>query len=74
MPQDYPRTEDGLLNETRLAAHTSKIPFDELKAIIRDAIVSAACPKKKRPGSMARRGRAVRIFPALLRRSGGDRL
>ena len=42
MPQDYPRTEEGLLDESRLAPHTRKIPFDELKAIIRDAIASAA--------------------------------
>jgi len=32
MPQDYPRTEEGLLDEGRLAPHTRKIPFDELKA------------------------------------------
>src|SRR3954468_6135432 len=42
MPQDYPRTEEGLLDESRLAPHARKIPFDELKAIIRDAIASAA--------------------------------
>src|SRR5690242_973633 len=42
MPQDYPRTEEGLLDEGRLAPHTRKIPFDELKTIIRDAIASAA--------------------------------
>ena len=42
MPQDYPRTEEGLLDETGLAPHAGKIPLDELKAIIRDAIVSAA--------------------------------
>ena len=42
MPQDYPRTEEGLLDETGLAPHAGKIPVDELKAIIRDAIVSAA--------------------------------
>ncbi len=42
MPQDYPRTETGLLDETRLTPHQQKIPFDELKAIIRDAITSAA--------------------------------
>ena len=33
MPQDYPRTENGLLDETRLTPHNRKIPFDELKAI-----------------------------------------
>ena len=42
MPQDYPRTAEGFLDESRLAPHTSKIPFDELKAIISDAIASAA--------------------------------
>ena len=42
MPQDYPRIESGLLDDKRLAPHTRKIPFDELKAIIRDAIASAA--------------------------------
>ena len=42
MPQDYPRTESGLLDDKKLAPHTRKIPFDELKAIIRDAIASAA--------------------------------
>lgn len=42
MPQDYPRTENGLLNETRLTPHIRKIPFEELKVIIRDAIASAA--------------------------------
>jgi hypothetical protein len=42
MPQEYPRTEDGLLDEDRLTPHSRKIPFDELKAIIRDAIASAA--------------------------------
>jgi hypothetical protein len=42
MPQDYPRTEKGLLDEARLRPHTHKIPFDELKGIIRTAIASAA--------------------------------
>lgn len=42
MPQDYPRTPDGFLDETRLTPHTQKIVFDDLKAIIRDAIASAA--------------------------------
>jgi len=42
MPQDYPRTAEGFLNDTSLAPHTQKIPFDELKAIIRNAIASAA--------------------------------
>jgi len=42
MPQDYPRTETGLLDETKLAPHAHKIPFDELKVIIRNAIASAA--------------------------------
>lgn len=46
MPQDYPRTPDGFLDETRLTPHTRKIAFDELKAIIRDAIAAAA--KKSR--------------------------
>ena len=42
MPQDYPRTPEGLLDETRLTPHTRKIPFDELKGVIHDAIASAA--------------------------------
>ena len=42
MPQDYPRSEDGLLDEAKLAPHTRKIPFEELKIVIRDAIASAA--------------------------------
>ena len=42
MPQDYPRTPEGLLDEAGLAPHTSKIPSDELKAIIHAAIASAA--------------------------------
>ncbi len=42
MPQDYPRKDDGLLDEARLSPHNRKIPFDELKVVIRDAIASAA--------------------------------
>lgn len=42
MPQDYPRTAKGFLDETRLAPHAQKISFDELKAIIGDAIENAA--------------------------------
>jgi hypothetical protein len=42
MPQDYPRTPEGLLDEAGLAPHTRKISFDELKAIIHSAIASAA--------------------------------
>src|SRR5215213_3151108 len=42
MPQDYPRIGEGFLDESRLVSHTRKIPFDELKGIIRDAIASAA--------------------------------
>ena len=88
MPQDYPRTEEGLLDESRLAAHTGKIPFDELKAIIRDAIVSAARKSRREilelPDGLSeeektkiygKKGkRAVRLFPPLLRRPGGDGL
>ncbi len=42
MPQDYPRTTKGFLDEARLAPHQQKISFEELKTIIRDAIANAA--------------------------------
>lgn len=42
MPQDYPRTTEGFLDETRLPPHEQKISFDELKTVIRDAIANAA--------------------------------
>ena len=42
MPQDYPRTSEGFIDETRLTPHKQKIAFDELKTVIRDAIANAA--------------------------------
>ena len=47
MPQDYPRTPEGFLDETRLPPHRQKIPFDELKAVIRDAIANAALKSRR---------------------------
>ena len=42
MPQDYPRTSEGFIDETQLTPHKQKIAFDELKTVIRDAIANAA--------------------------------
>jgi S-methylmethionine-dependent homocysteine/selenocysteine methylase len=45
-PQNYPRLEgpgrqDGLLDDSQLPAHVHKIPYDELKEVIKDAIARA---------------------------------
>lgn len=40
-PQNYPRLDDGLLDESSLAQHTKKIPQDELQRIIVSAIGNA---------------------------------
>jgi hypothetical protein len=42
IPQSYPRTENGLLDITRLPQHTSKLAHDELTAVIRSAIERAS--------------------------------
>src|SRR5690349_17612484 len=41
IPQDYPRDENGFLDITRVAQHTSKLSLDELRFIIKDAISKA---------------------------------
>ena len=41
IPQDYPRDEKGFLDVSRIAPHTSKIAFDDLKVIIQQAILRA---------------------------------
>jgi hypothetical protein len=41
VPQSYPRRIDGLLDDSRLRQHTSKVSIEELKKIIRKAIINA---------------------------------
>lgn len=41
IPQSYPRRVDGLLDDAQLQQHASKVPVEELKKIIRRAIVNA---------------------------------
>jgi hypothetical protein len=41
VPQDYPRTTTGFLDVEKVAPHTRRISFDEVKAIIREAVEKA---------------------------------